>query len=450
MGLTSVTARDDGDGHWVFGRLEYIRWMIMLGCIYAALESGLHTQQQAYLSSSTAHSSQYKAPATGLTPLMSFVPASAISLTANAPIPLLDYLYRFRTIMQDVHVHLRVLSSSTGNEEGAGLDFDELLEATRKNFSSACNGAQRRLQRAVNSIDQAALLEACPSSSTHASSTHLRLTPSLLSLLSETQAESTIIYLEHLLFLSRSSSTGVRDLLLAHAYVRYLGGLSGGQHIRKRVEKLWPIEAPRSDDDGFAFYSFPPPKLAPASLTVPLWHRELKDCFRLAMDASLEQHATSSSNPSRRAAMLQAQGDEAILAFELTKNLFEGLVGNPTDSSCRSPSATHVAEIRAIFSRASVVGSSLRDEFGLSTRSSAFSFAVDNEDKDTLFKSRHQQMTAPLPLSMGIISSSSSAGPVAMLFQLQLLLAAHPWTSTFVSLVIAATAVALGVHVFAA
>lgn len=148
--------------------------------------------------------------------------------------------------------------------------------------------------------------------------------------------------------------------------------------------------------------------------------------------------------------MLQAQGDEAILAFELTKNLFEGLVGNPTDSSCRSPSATHVAEIRAIFSRASVVGSSLRDEFGLSTRSSAFSFAVDNEDKDTLFKSRHQQMTAPLPLSMGIISSSSSAGPVAMLFQLQLLLAAHPWTSTFVSLVIAATAVALGVHVFAA
>ena len=42
--------------------------------------------------------------------------------------------------------------------------------------------------------------------------------------------------------------------LLAHAYVRYLGDLSGGQVIRRRIEKAYGIE--RDDGRGTRFYDF--------------------------------------------------------------------------------------------------------------------------------------------------------------------------------------------------
>lgn len=41
-------------------------------------------------------------------------------------------------------------------------------------------------------------------------------------------------------------------LLAAHAYVRYLGDLSGGQALAKAVQKTFQL----SDDDGVAFYRF--------------------------------------------------------------------------------------------------------------------------------------------------------------------------------------------------
>jgi len=43
------------------------------------------------------------------------------------------------------------------------------------------------------------------------------------------------------------------ELLVAHAYTRYLGDLSGGQVIAKQLRRAWAIEG----EDGFAFFAFP-------------------------------------------------------------------------------------------------------------------------------------------------------------------------------------------------
>ena len=40
--------------------------------------------------------------------------------------------------------------------------------------------------------------------------------------------------------------------LLAHAYVRYLGDLSGGQFIKRRIAKAYDLE----DSRGLSFYDF--------------------------------------------------------------------------------------------------------------------------------------------------------------------------------------------------
>lgn len=44
--------------------------------------------------------------------------------------------------------------------------------------------------------------------------------------------------------------------LLAHAYVRYLGDLSGGQVIRRRIAKAYGLDADADDARGTQFYSF--------------------------------------------------------------------------------------------------------------------------------------------------------------------------------------------------
>lgn len=44
--------------------------------------------------------------------------------------------------------------------------------------------------------------------------------------------------------------------LLSHAYVRYLGDLSGGQIIRRTVAKVYGIELDRDNGRGVQFYDF--------------------------------------------------------------------------------------------------------------------------------------------------------------------------------------------------
>jgi heme oxygenase len=72
---------------------------------------------------------------------------------------------------------------------------------------------------------------------------------------------SFIAYTERLQTLSDSADP---SLLLAHAYVRYLGDLSGGQVIRRRVAEAYAIDI--EDGSGLKFYEF-------KTLNGQTWHQ---------------------------------------------------------------------------------------------------------------------------------------------------------------------------------
>jgi heme oxygenase len=65
------------------------------------------------------------------------------------------------------------------------------------------------------------------------------------------QPNPLVAYTKRLHTLSHSADP---SLLLAHAYVRYLGDLNGGQVIRRRVAKAYAIDV--EDGSGVKFYEF--------------------------------------------------------------------------------------------------------------------------------------------------------------------------------------------------
>lgn len=84
-----------------------------------------------------------------------------------------------------------------------------------------------------------------------------------------TERRATQDYAARLREVGRSSP----ELLLAHAYVRYMGDLSGGLMLEKMVAKTLEIG---NGDDGLAFYAFP---LIPDPVG-------FKQAFRGALDAA--------------------------------------------------------------------------------------------------------------------------------------------------------------------
>lgn len=304
MGFSS--GQDDKDDGFVFGRLDYVRWMVMLGCIYAALESSLLAQDDSVPSM--------------LGPLLRSRPS-----TSDAS--LMSHLLRFPAILADIQAHLDVLQQSTGNEQGAGLTWDELIEDvrdTRLNQDEE-DASLNELKLVMASIPQHALLST--------STTAPTLSADHIELLSPAEAQATLVYVKRLVSLSTPGIAS--DLLLSHAYVRYLGDLSGGQHIRRRIEKLFPVAAvdlssssssklEPEPDAGFAFYAFRKSQTYTGSESA--WHHTLKDAFRTAMDSAIE--STSSTSAATQTTLLDLQGKEASLAFELNKDLFEGIIGN--------------------------------------------------------------------------------------------------------------------------
>jgi heme oxygenase (biliverdin-producing, ferredoxin) len=89
-------------------------------------------------------------------------------------------------------------------------------------------------------------------------------------------------------------------LLLAHAYVRYLGDLSGGQMLRRIVADSMKLPP----GIGVAFYDFGPPAETLA----------LAQAFRDGLDAVVVDPA-----------LADALVAEAVLAFELHRSLFDEL-----------------------------------------------------------------------------------------------------------------------------
>lgn len=102
--------------------------------------------------------------------------------------------------------------------------------------------------------------------------------------------DATIDYQRRLERLSEEAA----DLLLAHAYVRYLGDLSGGQSLQRLVAR----QLGSTEDHGTRFYQFGPGDEARglaaqlrSGLTAPRW--SVAEVSALAAEArwSFEQHA---------------------------------------------------------------------------------------------------------------------------------------------------------------
>lgn len=80
------------------------------------------------------------------------------------------------------------------------------------------------------------------------------------------------------------ASPNTTGLLLAHAYIRYMGDLSGGQHIAKRVKIIWPVPAEQDGRQlGYDFYNFTPQ----VNSDMPEQDLKLTTRFRTAMDLAL-------------------------------------------------------------------------------------------------------------------------------------------------------------------
>ncbi|KAI0079518.1 heme oxygenase [Panus rudis PR-1116 ss-1] len=97
--------------------------------------------------------------------------------------------------------------------------------------------------------------------------------------------------------------------LLAHAYVRYLGDLSGGQFIRRRLAKAYGLE----DGAGLSFYDFK--QLGGTGSSTIGDMKKIKEWYRDGMNASV------GDNEELKASILE----EANVAFELNSGLFTTL-----------------------------------------------------------------------------------------------------------------------------
>ena len=107
------------------------------------------------------------------------------------------------------------------------------------------------------------------------------------------------VYRNRIQELSRTDPT----LLIAHAYTRYMGDLSGGQSLRKVIRSALPLPP----DQGTRFYEF-------GHIATPEARRSFKDRYRQALDAL----------PVNEAA-IQRIIDEANEAFRFNRDIMHEL-----------------------------------------------------------------------------------------------------------------------------
>ncbi|KZT64277.1 heme oxygenase [Daedalea quercina L-15889] len=114
---------------------------------------------------------------------------------------------------------------------------------------------------------------------------------------------------QYLARLNEIISSDDPSTLLSHAYVRYLGDLSGGQVIRSRVSKAYGLE----DGAGVSFFDFKP---LGGSGTATLGDmKKIKEWYRDNMNSSV------GDSEALKADIVE----EAITAFELNSGLFAAL-----------------------------------------------------------------------------------------------------------------------------
>ncbi|EPQ29091.1 uncharacterized protein PFL1_03380 [Pseudozyma flocculosa PF-1] len=314
----------------LFDRKDYLRWLVMLASIYITLEAGLRRTQTA--------EAQMVAPL--LQPLL------------NSPLPAL--LGRTRSLLLDIAAHLAVLESHHGAQ------LEDLVQETRDTFDiDTAEGIDKEapasradltdlvisLQPDALDFAVSATATATPPPPTSCPPT-IQLSPAHIDLLTPAQVHATRGYARHLASFFSDTHRNGHDAgpLIVHAYTRYLGDLSGGQHILKKVAKRWPCEVeeqPSSEStalgDGFDFYRFKEAAAVPLTTTATgAAHAsepgldgpgpsaaDLKVLFRDCMDEGLDRHVGLGAS---RCGALTALVKEGNTSFEQNAALFEALL----------------------------------------------------------------------------------------------------------------------------
>ncbi|KAJ9476374.1 Heme oxygenase 1 [Pseudozyma hubeiensis] len=244
-----------------FDRLDYVKFLIQLACIYSVLEACLEESRGDNL------------------------------VGALFEGGLMKELKRAGALWRDVEDHLEVVELHTG----AGLA--DLADQMREERSFASSNVAAVGVDVEDPLKRETLFRLVS-----ASSPDTTLTRDHIDLLSPAQTSSTLKYITSLLDLSNTTNAG---LLLSHAYTRYLGDLSGGQHILKKVSKRFPILASTDKPHvGFEFYHFSS-------------GQDLKTRFRSAMESNFTSLPT---------AQIAALVTEANIAFDLNTEIFESLL----------------------------------------------------------------------------------------------------------------------------
>jgi len=134
-------------------------------------------------------------------------------------------------------------------------------------------------------------------------------------------------------------STSNPELLLAHAYVRYFGDLSGGQIIAAKVKKMYSLPG----DKGTEFYEFeqqtkpdPVTGLVPSKFEQKEHVNQIKDRYRTGIDVPVGDDEELKSR----------LVDEAIVAFDLAHSIFTLLPPGPSSSSKSLPRSGATANVQ--------------------------------------------------------------------------------------------------------
>lgn len=206
----------------------------------------------------------------------------------------------------------------------AALAGRKMLEAPQLTASHIALLSARQSRAVLSYVDQVMSLQCKTASSTDETSPRPQHHDEAVSF-TPTSPQSSTSWPPSFDLFSRPSREN--KLILAHAYVRYMGDLSGGQHIVKRLSKLFPIHHASDTSSphlGFQFYSF-----ASTGKT----SMELKEMIRSRMDAvEMDEHD------------VQMVIDEASLAFCLNRGLLDSLVAeDSTDTPTSMASAVRPA-----------------------------------------------------------------------------------------------------------
>lgn len=146
-------------------------------------------------------------------------------------------------------------------------------------------------------------------------------------------------YVNHLEKLSASSDDTDHARLLSHAYVRYMGDLSGGQSIRNKMVKAYGLPETGAGASFFDFGSLDGSSVGGEKRASQAELLRIKDWYRAGMNEGV------GDDEALKAALIE----EANIAFDLNSGLFQ-------DVSIAAESATpdKIMEPRVIFDASTV------------------------------------------------------------------------------------------------